>query len=163
MNYIPLGGEKGKGKWLLVNAEDFARLAQYNWCLDAHGYACARICGKVVKAHRFILGLSKGDPSVDHRDGNPLNCQRSNLRLSTQQQNMHNKRQRSDSSSPYTGVEVRSHSLVRPYRAYIRHDARLVRIGSFSNSEDAARAYDRKAIELFGEFAKTNFPVTDYV
>jgi hypothetical protein len=33
-------------------------------------------------------------------------------------------------------------------------------LGTFCNKVDAARAYDRKSVELFGEFAFTNFPQT---
>lgn len=35
--------------------------------------------------------------------------------------------------------------------------SKQIYIGRYSDPEDAARAYDAKAIELFGEFARLNF------
>lgn len=36
------------------------------------------------------------------------------------------------------------------------------RIGCYDDEDEAARAYDLKALAKFGEFAATNFPKSDY-
>ncbi len=46
---------------------------------------------------------------------------------------------------------------MRPWIACIRVDRRQIKLGSFSDEIDAAKAYDRAAVEHFGVFARTNF------
>ena len=42
--------------------------------------------------------------------------------------------------------------------ARIQYNKIPIRIGIFNSIEEAAKAYDKKAFELFGENAKLNFP-----
>jgi len=46
----------------------------------------------------------------------------------------------------------------RPWEARISFNTKKIYLGSYKTKEEAARAYDKKAIELFGEFAQLNFP-----
>jgi hypothetical protein len=41
-------------------------------------------------------------------------------------------------------------------------DRKKIHLGRFDDEIEAAKAYDRKAIELFGEFAYLNFPDEAY-
>jgi hypothetical protein len=47
------------------------------------------------------------------------------------------------------------------FTACIRKDGKKVYIGHFSTPQEAQDAYDKKAIELFGEFALTNKMIRD--
>lgn len=104
--------------------------------------------------HRVIMGEPRG-LVVDHIDGNSLNNRRSNLRVCTVSQNHQNQRFRGGLSR-YKGVCFLK--KINKWRANIGFDGRRMHIGCFDNEVDAAKAYDRKAGELFGEFAYLNFP-----
>ena len=106
-------------------------------------------------AHEFIPQPDTNTQLVvDHIDRNKLNNQITNLRWVTQQQNNMNSTIRAGTSSQYKGVAY--HKTKSKWYAYIRFDRKLLHLGHFANEEDAARAYNAKAIELFGEFANLN-------
>ena len=133
-------------------------------CADPWGYYfVGRFKGGVEKkytvhklvAHEFI---PRPDTTVklvvDHIDRNKANNQVTNLRWATQQQNNMNLTIRTGTSSQYKGVSFNKKS--RKWRAEINFNGKHLYIGSFTNEEDAARAYNAKAIELHAEFANLN-------
>lgn len=103
--------------------------------------------------HRLIMGAKPGQ-IVDHKNRNSLDNRRENLRFCTVSQNTANSRRHQDSRYPYRGVSLR----YGKWQAYIRKNGNYHSLGAYIDIEDAARAYDRKALELFGEFAVLNFP-----
>lgn len=136
----------GDGAECIIDAEDYDKVKDVTWC-HAGGYACGYDEGhRYVAVHQRILGRKY----VDHIDGNGLNNRKSNLRLANCQQNSCNKTARKDSKSGYKGV-------YRGTSAWIAAVGDTY-IGSFGTPEEAARAYDRMAIRIQGEFACVNFP-----
>lgn len=107
-----------------------------------------------VHLHRLIANAQPGE-IIDHADRDPLNCRRSNLRRATRQQNIWNQGPaRKQGTSKYKGVW-----LWRGYGRFvakITYNGKQIHIGYFDNEEDAARAYNAKAAELFGEYAYLN-------
>lgn len=109
---------------------------------------------KVIYMHRLIMD-TPDDQEVDHQDHNGLNCQRHNMRNCTPSQNNMNRRPYNNKSSKYKGV-VWSKSRNK-FEAYIKINLKTIYIGQFNSEINAAKAYDIKAKELFGEFANLNF------
>lgn len=141
-----------KGKFTKVDNEDFDRVKDICWKYS-NGYAYHNDKGKM---HRFILGAEKGE-IVDHIYGDKLDNRKSMLRICSNSENIFNANQRGGMSK-YKGVSQRKDngkwrmSITKNYKVYSK--------STFKTEEDAAMAYDRKAIELFGEFAyqTLNFP-----
>lgn len=148
-----------QGYFAIVDEEDFERVNQYKWNLHKGKttyYAIGSVVFNGVKVrmqmHRFILGNSS--PEVDHKNHDGLHNYKSNIREATKSQNMMNKSIKENTSSLYKGVSLNSKG--GKWVAYISINRKKRHIGCFDSEIDAAKAYNSKAIELFGEFAKLN-------
>ena len=146
--------------------EDEQLISQHTWHINKRSdrqtpYARTNIFNgekyKAVLLHRLLLDLTDLHILVDHKDGNGLNNQRGNLRLSNNTQNAQNARVQSVFSSDYKVVSFRD-NVNKPWRSRIMVNGKNIHLGVYSNQEVAARAYDTAARGYFGEFALLNFP-----
>jgi len=147
-----------KGFTTMVNDDDFDFLSQWKWRALIHHtgniYAVRTDGNKWVRMHRVIMSVSDRSIIVDHKDRNSLNNQRHNLRLCNTIQSSSNRRPNIKSSSKYRGVSyVRA---TNKWRAQIEHKNKTYILGSFTSEVDAALAYNKKAIDIHGEFAYIN-------
>ena len=105
-------------------------------------------------AEAFILNLTDL-PCVDHKDRHSLNNHLSNLRWCTRKENQHNRSKNKNGTSMYKGVCF--HQASGKWTAQIKQNGHKIHLGCYTDEADAGRAYDRKAKELFREFAHLNF------
>lgn len=156
-----------KGKVAIVDAEDYERVAAHKWHATCSSrrrrwYAARNVtlaCGRQTKVrmHRFILNAPSAF-QVDHENGDGLDNRKCNLRKATNADNQHNRQLSVSTVSSFKGVK-RERRTGR-YEARLWHNGKAVHLGTFPTATEAARAYDAKAIELFGEFARPNFPAS---
>ena len=141
---------------VLFDEQDRALVSAWRWhihktpkVLYARGYEIGHRKGGLTYLHRLILGAAVGD-EVDHINGIGTDNRRSNLRFCTRSQNIAN-RHNIIAASGVTGVYYES--ATGKWRAEIRCSGQRYRLGRFINKSDAAAAYAKRAVELFGEFA----------
>lgn len=159
MKKLELSGRNGKGRFVLVDDEDYDSLCQFKWCLTngypAHGIWESATQKTVIEyLHRKILDVPKG-MYADHVDRDVLNAQKSNLRIVTNRQNGMNIRKRDNTSSQYKGVtwdKSRNKWLSR-----FSYNQKPFFIGRFDKEHHAAMAYDIWAKDHYGEYANLNF------
>lgn len=172
---IPLSGARGRGLFAVVDAvapgcgRTVAELASLRWCLLVQSGRRGVVPHEVRRGwrrgrpgteslHRAVMGFGRGDPPVDHVDGDVLNCRLGNLRVAGRQRNRWNSGKTRTwrgrpCSSRFKGVSLdgRGKWAVACEADGVRH-----RMGRFDDELAAAQAYDEKAVELFGPFARTN-------
>lgn len=153
---IPLSGKKGKGKFAIVDSEDFDKLNFYCWSISAKYYVGTKLLtGKQVLLHRFLLNVPK-NVKIDHINRDPLDNRKSNLRICIQKQNARNrgKSKLVKTSSKYIGVSY--NKKVKLWNANIGYEGRHINLGNYESEEYAARVRDGAAIYLYKEFAHLN-------
>lgn len=91
---------------------------------------------------------------IDHLDGNGLNNTKGNLRAATASQNAVNSKMRSTNTSGYRGVTFNKNA--NKWLAQIRINSKNTYLGLFECPIEAAKAYNKEAVEHFGEYAKIN-------
>lgn len=156
-----------QGQVALVDEEDYERVSRHSWHLhpanrtNTKSYARARINGKMILLHRYILGVAP-DRVTDHRNRNGLDCRRENLRVCTRSQNACNVEARRTNKTGFKGVyalkDGRFTSMLRIKDLSSPRGRRDYYGGTFNDPASAARAYDALAVQYHREYALLNFP-----
>lgn len=142
-----------RGHVAVIDADDADLAGDRAWfARHSRGgiYAANKMPGEMVYLHRMLLGVTDRAVQVDHADGDTLNNRRSNLRLATPRDNSCNSRKRIGRTG-FRGVWKHERG-----RYYAVLDRKYVAV--CDTAEEAARAWDKAARALYGEFARLNFP-----
>lgn len=127
------------------------------WFCNHHKYFNVEVGGKGFKLHRVAWFLHYGDwpkGQIDHINGDRGDNRIENLREVTHLQNMWNKPSYKGRTSNFKGVSYRKD--LGKWRAVIQKDGKSISIGHFESELEAALAYNYKAEELFGVYARFN-------
>lgn len=125
-------------------------------CVNASGHWVGNVDGSIYVLHRIIwlwmTGEDPGQLEIDHENVDGADNRWKNLRLATSAQNHGNLRVNKRSTTKLKGVTL--HKPSGKWHVKITKDGKQEYLGLFSNIEDAADAYIKRASELFGEFAR---------
>jgi hypothetical protein len=151
MKEIPLT----QGRVALVDDADFEAVSKHKWSYS-DGYAAARIGGRRVSMHRWLMGEPRRK-EVDHVDGNRANNQRHNLRVCTRLQNLMNRpKPNRYTTSKYKGVSWIAKQGYWQARIQGGTAPGIFIIGQYATELEAAAAYNAAAIQYHGEYARLN-------
>jgi hypothetical protein len=137
---------------LIIDDDKWHQLSLYKWCF-INNYIIGTINGKNVRIHRYLMN-APDDKKVDHINSNTLDNRILNLRLASDGENCYNSTKIENTSSKYKGVSKRTG--FNNYIVSIQKDGKYYNLGLYYNEDIAGLAYNLKASELFGDFAKLN-------
>lgn len=132
----------------IIDTEDYDKCKALKWYLTGAGYVMS---GHSPFLHRLVLGKKR---RIDHKDGNPLNNRKNNLRVCTNAENCRNAKLSASNTSGYKGVSW--NKAQQKWTADITFNYKHIYLGAFTEVEQAAIAYNKKAVELYREFARLN-------
>ena len=148
-----------QGRTAIIDAADIHLVDAWCWSAfsQTHTEYARRSGGigtkkRTVLLHRELMGEPDG-LQIDHRDGDGLNNRRSNLRVATRSQNMHNRSAYCNNKSGFKGVDFRKEG--GKWRAKIRINNKEKHLGMFDSPEEAHEAYCRASEKYHGEFGRT--------
>ena len=148
---IPLA----EGFYAYVDAADYEWLSRWQWHMASGGNPARSGKGRTIFMHREIMQPPPG-MVVDHADGNKANNCRFNLRVCTRRENQGNMQKQHGARSRFKGVSYDKRRGKYFAQCEFRGEHRW--LGFFDDEVEAARAYDRAAVEECGAFARVNFP-----
>jgi hypothetical protein len=144
-----------RGEMFFIDRSDLEFVCSRRFYINPSGYMDYSEKGKKVEFHRKIMNCPAG-MIVDHINRQRNDDRRRFLRIKNQSHNQANKL----GTHPigFRGLKYTKGK----WEASVGFNNGRIYIGRFDKREDAARAYDLRAIECFGECAVTNFPIQEY-
>lgn len=140
-----------------IDTADLPLVRQYQWWIDKKGYVKTKFMGKGILLSRLLMNITEcgRELFVDHISGDTTDNRRSNLRVCLPEENIKNRKLNLTNKTGFKGVSFIDR--IKKYRADIRAgDGKTIYLGCYGTVLEAATAYDRAAILLHGEFARTN-------
>lgn len=133
----PIKGSKGRSWYVNLTSEGSKQTVFY--------------IHRLVGMH-FLTKDNEYQTDIDHKDGNPLNNDISNLRWATHSENMRNTKVRKEEgkTSKYKGVCWSKDKQKWRITIACKH------IGYSDNEDDAAKIYNEYIINNWGKFANPN-------
>lgn len=150
-----------KNRTVLIDDQDLHLVEDGFWYIvETQGLTYARRHDKMIdgkQTYTCMHNVIMSSKWIDHIDGNGLNNQRSNLRLTTNSLNQANSHKQQGTHSRYKGVTWNKNNS--RWQAYANREGIRYYGGCFIDEKEAAHARDELMLELFGVHARLNFPI----
>jgi hypothetical protein len=143
-----------KGIKFIIDIADYENfIKNYSFKLNPKGYV-QYSSTKDGLHNKYLHRVIMGDPDgkmIDHKNVNPLDNRRENLRVCTNQQNLCNTNKYKNNKSGFKGVSFDKRR--QKFAATIGVNGKNKYLGLFITAEAAHECYKKAAVKYHGEFA----------
>ena len=122
-------------KYALCDMDVWQTAQNHRWFLS-HGYVFTKINGKNERFHHLVITPKPGYV-IDHKNRNPLDNRKTNLRYATDHANALNHSKNRKNTTGVTGV---SKTNIGRYKAYINFNGKHIHLGHYMTLEEARKA-----------------------
>lgn len=146
--------ELSQGLYTLVDDEDYIFLNQVKWSASYHKRTKRWVASnsKLTLLHRYLLGITDPCIVVRHKNGNTLDNRRENLEvISKRESRIRSKKKKG--TNRYRGVTFEK-TIINGNKW--RVDIGNTCVGTFPTEKEAALAWNKVALEMYGENAQLN-------
>jgi hypothetical protein len=156
-----IGWTTNTNREFYVDADDYDKIKDHCWTehIIQGGYCALEAreedTNKAIRMHYLIVGKN-----FDHKDRNPFNNRKYNLREPGACGNAQNHSLRKDNSTGVSGVNFDKRSGC--YTSRIQSNKKRILLGRFSSLDDAIRARLEAEIKYYGEFAPQEHLFEEY-
>ena len=137
--------------YTIIDTVDYPLVCDFCWHETVQGYANTTSTHKKDITISRLLLQPDATMDVDHKDHQPLNNRRSNLRECTHAENERNRSLRIDNKSGCSGVHYRKDE--DRYCVNIGLNGKDISLGRFKDKQDAINARHEAEIKYFKDYA----------
>jgi hypothetical protein len=141
-----------RGEVFIVDMEDAERVSKHDWTLNGL-LIKSKVDGRNISLHEFLLGKMKPNTFI-HLNADRSDYRRANLAIVPITLHCGRHRKMAGTISRFKGLKKKGSK----WQARIHSRGTTYFLGSFSEEEEAARAFDQAARRIYGRFAALNFP-----
>ena len=147
MKRIPLT----QGKFAIVDDDIYEFVNQWKWHAIKGAITWYAVRGHHTRMHRVIMGTPY-KMETHHINGNGLDNRKDNLQICSKSNHNYTK---SPKTGKYKGIAIGWREGI--WQARITINGKRISLGYYAYAKEAARAYDKAALEYCGVYARTNF------
>ena len=142
-------GYSTKGTPYYIDLEDYDKVKDILWHTNIDGYI---VSSRGVCMHRIVTNCPKG-LYVDHIGGDDTtnDNRKTNLRITTNSQNLMNRGLQKNNTSGVAGVSW--YKAGKKWEAYIKVNQKTIHLGHYAEKEDAINARKKAERKYFGEYS----------